>query len=215
MADKSPAARVAASSIISGGSAGLVAWLWNGFVVAPQMPAEVAAILAGLLGPVVAYLVSWLPRPPASVLAALLLPLVLPACAAFSEQSAAGLTVARVSGVELDAAGREVRRCEIELRDGKERRRTTLSGTVCGQSFHYAADEVDAFRAHEIRADAEKHSAEVLGAVVPEVVDAALTAGLKAFVGTGTVGAARDLAAQKAAAEAARLKIEAMKAAPQ
>ena len=55
--------KVAANSVLSGTAAGVVAWLWNGFVAEPQMPAEVAGALAGLLGPVLAYLISWLPRP--------------------------------------------------------------------------------------------------------------------------------------------------------
>lgn len=212
---KSPLPKVAADSLLAGSSAGAVAWLWNGFVGEPQMPAEVAGLLAGLLGPVIGYLISWLPRPrpPTAALAALAALPLLGACAFVSEQQAAGLTTATVVGERIDEQGRVVERCRAEVKDGKQRQKVALGGTVCGSSFLYQADEIEAFRAFDIRKDAEKASTEVLGRIVPEVVDTAVSAGLRAFVGTSAIGAARDAVAAKAALDAAKLKAETLKAA--
>ncbi len=56
--------KVKASSAVAGAGAGaLIAWLWNGFVVEPAMPAEVAAVVGGMAGPVIRWLVAWLPEP--------------------------------------------------------------------------------------------------------------------------------------------------------
>ncbi|HEB79664.1 MAG TPA: hypothetical protein ENI79_04230 [Rhodospirillales bacterium] len=51
--------QAAAASPISA----FLAWVWNSYNPEHQMPAEVAGALGGLVGPAVAYLVSWLPHP--------------------------------------------------------------------------------------------------------------------------------------------------------
>ena len=43
--------------------AAVLAWAWNMSVPESPMPAEVAGAMGGLVGPMVAYLVSWLPHP--------------------------------------------------------------------------------------------------------------------------------------------------------
>jgi hypothetical protein len=45
-------------------AAGFIVWYWNG--THPEMPitAELAGGMGALVGPVLAYLVSWLPTPP-------------------------------------------------------------------------------------------------------------------------------------------------------
>ena len=56
--------RVKGSASVSGAvGAAVIAWLWNGFVGTPEMGPEVAAAMGALVGPIVAYLVSWLPHP--------------------------------------------------------------------------------------------------------------------------------------------------------
>ncbi len=55
--------RVAGQTAGGAAVAAMIAWLWNGFVGEPAMTAEVAGAMGGLVGPVVAYLVSWLPDP--------------------------------------------------------------------------------------------------------------------------------------------------------
>lgn len=148
----------------------------------------------------------------AARLAAAVLLAPLAACAALSPQSGAGLTVASVSAVQYDADGRVTQRCEADIRDGKERSDTSLSGEVCGSKFSYEAREVRALRAFEIRAAVERESMQVLGRVVPEVVEAGLSAAASAFAGTALVGAARDALAMRAAQEAAALRMEALRA---
>lgn len=150
-----------------------------------------------------------------TIAAVLLTPIVLSACAAWAPQSAAGLTSAHIVGENYDEAGRVTKRCEAEIRDGKERSDVSLSGTVCDSKFSYAAREVKAFRAFEIRAEVEQASIEVLGEIVPDVVKAGMDAALTAFTGASVVGAARDAVAAKAALEAARIKAAALKAAAQ
>lgn len=146
-------------------------------------------------------------------LAAALLPLALGACAALGPQAAAGLTSAHVTGEEYDAVGRVTKRCEATIRDGKERADTALAGKVCGSNFYYSAREVRAFRAFEIRAQVEEASIAALGEIVPDVVKVGMDAALAAFTGATVAGAARDAVAAKAALDAAKIKIEAAKAA--
>lgn len=55
--------KITGSSIAAAPLGAVVAWAWNGFVGEPAMTVEVSAVIAGLLGVVVAYLVSWLPKP--------------------------------------------------------------------------------------------------------------------------------------------------------
>ena len=56
--------RVKGSANVSGAvGASVIAWAWNGFVGEPKIGPEVAAAMGALVGPVVAYLVSWLPHP--------------------------------------------------------------------------------------------------------------------------------------------------------
>ncbi len=54
--------RVVGHATAAGGSAVVLAWLWNSYVPEHQMPAEVAAGLAPLVGAVLAWAVSWVPR---------------------------------------------------------------------------------------------------------------------------------------------------------
>ena len=137
---------------------------------------------------------------------------LLPACAALGPQSQAGLTSAHIIGQKFDEAGRVVERCEATINDGKERSGTSLSGTVCGSQFTYTAHEVRAFRAFEIRSEVEQASIAAFGKIVPEIVEAGMSAALTAFTGATVVGAARDAVASKAALDAAKLKIDAAKA---
>ena len=201
---KTPLSKVAASSVLSGTSAGLVAWLWNGFVGEPKMPAEVAGVLAGLLGPVIAYLVSWLPRPPAGILvAALLMPATLAACS----WEAVGTTQLE-AWTNLDADGK-VKSCYTKFIDGKERDGGVFAqGTICGQPFYYAAGAERTAAVLRIRQEAEKASLEVAGRIIPDVVNAFIGA----YTGAATLGAVSDAAAGKMALEAAKAKAEAMKA---
>lgn len=55
--------RVAGHAGTSAPVAALIAWLWNAYNPEHQMPAEVAGAIGGLVGPVVAYIVSWVPKP--------------------------------------------------------------------------------------------------------------------------------------------------------
>lgn len=56
--------RIKGSATVSGAvGAAVIAWAWNGFVGEPKMGPEVAASMGALVGPVVAYAVSWLPHP--------------------------------------------------------------------------------------------------------------------------------------------------------
>ena len=57
--------RITGSTATAASLAALVAWLWNGYVDDPKMTVEVAGAMGGFIGPIVAYLVSWLPRPQA------------------------------------------------------------------------------------------------------------------------------------------------------
>ena len=170
-------------------------------------------VCGGLLGPAIAYLISWLPRPPAAALMLFATLPLLGACAALSPQAAAGLTSAHVAAEEYDATERVTKRCEATIKDGKERSDTSLSGTVCGSSFNYTAHEVRAFRAFEVRAEVEQASIAAFGKVVPEVVQVGMEAALSAFTTSTVAGAARDAVAAKAGLDAAKLKIEAAKAA--
>ena len=43
--------------------AAVAAWAWNGYFPEFQMPAPVAAAVGGLIGPVIAWAVSWAPSP--------------------------------------------------------------------------------------------------------------------------------------------------------
>ena len=43
--------------------AAVIAWAWNIHNPDMAMPAEVAGAVGGMIGPIVAYLVSWLPSP--------------------------------------------------------------------------------------------------------------------------------------------------------
>lgn len=43
--------------------ASVIAWAWNISFPQAQMPAEVAGAIGGVVGPIVAYGVSWLPSP--------------------------------------------------------------------------------------------------------------------------------------------------------
>ena len=65
---EAPAAKAPYKKVIGQSSGGaavgtLVAWSWNGLFPDYQMTAEVAGSLGGLLGPPIAYMVSWLPQP--------------------------------------------------------------------------------------------------------------------------------------------------------
>ena len=55
--------RVVGQSAAGAPFAAVLAWAWNMSFPDMQMPAEVAAPLGGLVGPIIAYLVSWLPSP--------------------------------------------------------------------------------------------------------------------------------------------------------
>ena len=143
-----------------------------------------------------------------------ILPLIAGCAAILSPQSGAGLTIARTHAQEFDATGRITKECSAEVRDGKERNEVLMTGTLCGATFTYSAREENSFKAFEVRAAVEVESMNMLGKVLPEIVDAGVTAASRAFVGSSAVGAARDAFAAKAGLEAARLKIEAAKAAP-
>lgn len=54
--------KVLGQSAIGAPVAAVAAWLWNGSFPEFQMPAEVAAAVGGLLGPIISWAVSWLPR---------------------------------------------------------------------------------------------------------------------------------------------------------
>lgn len=43
--------------------AAIIAWAWNGSFPDMQMTVEVAGAMGGVVGPAVAWLVSWLPAP--------------------------------------------------------------------------------------------------------------------------------------------------------
>ena len=58
--------RIVGNAGLAAPAGALIAWLWNGFIGTPEMTAEVAATIGGLIGPVIAYLVSWLPAPETS-----------------------------------------------------------------------------------------------------------------------------------------------------
>ncbi len=55
--------RVVGQSATAASLGAVVAWFWNGMLPDFQMTPEVAGALGGIIGPVVAYLVSWLPQP--------------------------------------------------------------------------------------------------------------------------------------------------------
>lgn len=57
--------KVVPNSMLAGGGIGaLVAWAWNGIFPEYPMTAEVAAVAgATVIGPIVAYIVSWVPKP--------------------------------------------------------------------------------------------------------------------------------------------------------
>jgi uncharacterized membrane protein YccC len=54
--------RVTGNAMAGGGVGAVLAWGWNGLFPDYQMPAEVAAALAPLVGAVVAWAVSWVPK---------------------------------------------------------------------------------------------------------------------------------------------------------
>lgn len=41
----------------------LIAWAWNGSFPDMQMSVEVAGAMGGIVGPIVAWAVSWIPKP--------------------------------------------------------------------------------------------------------------------------------------------------------
>ena len=61
--EKKPTKKIIGQASGAAGAGVIVAFLWNIILPNHQMPAEVAASLGGLLGPVIAYAVSWVPRP--------------------------------------------------------------------------------------------------------------------------------------------------------
>lgn len=62
MAESKPLARIKAQSELAGNGLGVVvAFIWNGYALGPQMGPEVAIPVAVLLGRVARYLLHWLP----------------------------------------------------------------------------------------------------------------------------------------------------------
>ena len=55
--------KVVGQSAAAAPLAAVLAWAWNISFPEAQMPAEVAGAVGGIIGPVVAYMVSWLPHP--------------------------------------------------------------------------------------------------------------------------------------------------------
>jgi len=60
--------QVANSGVAAGGGTVAIAWLWNTFLPAYPMPAEVAAGIAPLVGGVIAWLVNVLTAPKAKAI---------------------------------------------------------------------------------------------------------------------------------------------------
>lgn len=66
MADSpaSPAKRIVGNPTVAGAGMGVViAWVWNIYQPDAQMPAEVAAGIAPMIGHVIRWAVAWLPEP--------------------------------------------------------------------------------------------------------------------------------------------------------